>query len=566
MNAALLALFSLGCFALAYRFYARFLSDRLYGLGGDEQTPAHTRRDGVDYVPSGWTILFGHHFTSIAGASPIVGPAIAVIWGWIPAILWVVLGTILAGGVHDLGSLAVSIRHDGSSLGNLTSSIIRSRARTLLLLIVFFLMLLVLAVFGFIIATLFVSQPETVIPINVQIIVALVIGVLFYKYKVPILWPSIIGLLLLYAAIFLGIQYPVVIPPMWGLESMEIWLVLMMGYAFVASVLPVWVLLQPRDYINALILLTALGTLFIGLFVAHPTIVAPAVQLSPEGAPPFLPFLFITIACGAISGFHSMVSSGTTSKQLNRYRDARKIGYGGMLAEGALAVLVICAVSAGFPDTAAWNAHYASWGAASGLSEKLGAFLQGGSLFLNAVGIPMKFGVPMLGVVIVAFAATTMDTTCRIQRYVIAELGASYNIKILSNRYVGSGLAAGTALLLAAMKGGGQGGLILWPVFGGVNQLVAGMALLVISVWLYRQGKPVWYTMVPMIFMVIMTTWALLYTILQSINTGDMLIVFIGACVLALELWLVLEAIAVFRKGPVPLPDTEPASGAGKGT
>ncbi|NVM01857.1 MAG: carbon starvation protein A [Candidatus Helarchaeota archaeon] len=548
MNAIFLVIFSLFCFYLSIRYYGRFLDNKIFDMNSNEPTPAHRFRDGMDYVPTAKPVLFGHHFTSIAGASPIVGPAIAVIWGWIPAVLWIVLGSIFMGAVHDFGSLSISVKHDGSSIGNTAADIIKKRARTLFLFIVFFLIFFVLAVFAYIIATLFVQYPTTVIPINAQIIIAIIVGYLFYRKKIKILIPSLIALLFLYFFIWVGIKFPISIPPMLGISPLQIWIILLMIYSFIASVLPVWVLLQPRDYINSHQLIVGLSLMFIGVFVVNPKIVAPAVQASPEGAPLIIPFLFVTIACGAISGFHSLVSSGTTSKQLNKMIDGRTIGYGGMILEGCLALMALVAVSAGFSSRADWLTHYASWSQANSMGAKIGAFLIGGSRFLSALGIPEEFGVSLIGVLVIAFAATTLDTACRIQRYIISEIGKSYNIKLIQNRYLASGIAASSALALALIKGGGEGGLILWPLFGATNQLISGLALFVITVYLYKKGKPVIYTLIPMIFIALISTASMIFNLGKYINTHNWLLAVLGIIILGLEAWLISEGILVIRR------------------
>ncbi len=548
MNAIFLIIFSLLCFYLSVRYYGRFLDTKLFDMNSNDITPAHRFLDGVDYVPTAKPVLFGHHFTSIAGASPIVGPAIAIIWGWVPAFLWIVLGSIFMGAVHDFGSLAVSVKYDGSSIGNTAADIIKKRARTLFLFIAFFLIFFVLAVFAYIIATLFVQHPTTVIPINAQIIIAIAIGFLIYRKKIKILIPSIIALLFLYFFIWIGIKIPISIPPMFGMSPLQIWIILLMLYSFIASVLPVWILLQPRDYINSHQLIVGLSLMFIGVFLVNPKIVAPAVQLSPEGAPLIIPFLFVTIACGAISGFHSLVSSGTTSKQLRKMTDGKTIGYGGMILEGCLALMALVAVSAGFSSRAEWLNHYASWDQANSMGAKIGAFLTGGSRFLGALGIPEEFGISLIGVLVIAFAATTLDTACRIQRYIISEIGKSYNIISIQNRYIASGIAASSALTLALLKGGGEGGLILWPLFGATNQLIGGLALMVITVYLYKKGKPIIYTLIPMIFIALISTATMIMNLGKYINTNNWLLAILGIIILGLEAWLILEGILVIKR------------------
>jgi carbon starvation protein len=546
VNAAVLALCTFAIFLIGYRFYGRFLARSIFQLAEDEAVPSVEFQDGVDFVPTRKGVLWGHHFTSIAGAAPIVGPAIAVIWGWVPALLWVVVGTVMMGAVHDFSALVISLRTRGSSIGEIAGSVISPRVRALFLLIISFLIWIVLAVFAFIIGTLFVSNPGAIFPINIQIVVAIALGWLIYRRGVPVLIPSLVGYALLLASIFYGNAVAEALP--WLAEiSVSSWVWILLIYSFVASVLPVWLLLQPRDYLNAHQLITGLSLLTLGLVVLRPDVVAPAFNLSPEGAPPVIPFLFITIACGAISGFHGLVSSGTTSKQVGCMTDARAIGYGAMLGEGSLGMLAVLASTAGFASYAEWSGHYASWGAASGLSAKLEAFVSGSATFVASLGIPMASARTFVAVMVIAFAATSLDTGARIQRLVIGELAATYGVKPLTNRYAAGALGIGAALLLALTQAGGKGGLALWPLFGTTNQLVAGVTLLVVSVWLKRNGRPVIYTLIPMLLVAAATITAMLGEVYGYFgNFGEQwLLAVIGSLVLVCDIWIVLEGLRV---------------------
>jgi len=564
VNAALLAALTLAIFALGYRFYSSFLSTRIFQLAEDEPVPAREFEDGIDYVPTEKHVLWGHHYTSIAGAAPIVGPAIAVIWGWLPALLWVGLGTVFMGAAHDFAALVISLRHRGRSIGEVAGHVISPRVRTLFLLIVSFLIWIVLAVFAFIIGTLFVSNPGAIFPINVQIVVAILLGWLVYKRGIAILAPSLVAYLVLLVAIFYGDAFAAAFPVITRI-SVQGWVWILLIYSFAASVLPVWLLLQPRDYLNSHQLVTGLSLLFLGLLVLHPVVQAPAINAQPAGAPPMIPFLFITIACGAISGFHGLVASGTTSKQVGCMTDARPIGYGGMLGEGMLGMLAVLATTAGFATSEAWHAHYASWGAASGLSAKLSAFVDGGAGFIASLGIPLATAQTFIAVMVIAFAATSLDTGARIQRLVIAELAESWNLRLLTNRFVAGAVGIGAALLLALTQGGGQGGLILWPLFGTTNQLVAGVTLLVVSVWLRRMGRPVVYTLAPMIFVGAATVFAMLGEVRgywQNFQE-QWLLALMGGLILVLDVWVVGEGFRVLLASQrCPLPATETSGGA----
>jgi carbon starvation protein len=544
MNAALLAIIVLVAFALGYRFYSKFLSNVIFQLQADEGVPSVEFEDGVDYVPSKRHVLWGHHFASIAGAAPIVGPAIAVIWGWLPALIWICVGTIFMGAMHDFSALVISLRHKGKSIGEIAGHVVNRRVQVLFLIVISFLIWIVLAVFAFIIATLFKNNPASIFPINIQIVVAMILGWLVYRRGFGMFVPSLVGYAVLLGAIFYGGDFAQAFPIITEL-SITNWVWILLVYSFIASVMPVWLLLQPRDYLNSHQLVTALVFLTIGLVWLHPPVVAPMVNLAPEGAPPMIPFLFVTIACGAISGFHGLVSSGTTSKQVSVMTDARPIGYGGMMAEGYLGLLATLAATAGFATTAEWTQHYSSWGAANGLSSKLDAFINGGARFVGSIGIPVETAQTFMAVVIIAFAATSLDTGARIQRLVIAELGELYGVKALSNRYLAGALGIGAALLLAVTQGGGQGGLALWPLFGTTNQLVAGVTLLIVSIWLKKLGRQVAYTLVPMILIGGVTVFAMAGNLIDYFANFEelWLLAIVGSIVLVLDIWVILEGM-----------------------
>ena len=547
MNAAVIAIAVLVFYFLGYRYYSKFIAEKVFQLSDDEAMPSHELEDGVDYVPTNKHVLFGHHFSSIAGAAPIIGPAIAVFWGWVPAIFWVVLGTIFMGAVHDFSALVISARRKGRSVGDLAGVVMSGRARTLFLLIVYFLIFFVLAVFAYAIAGLFVKYPTSVLPINFEILVALAIGFFLYKKGIPLLWPSIIALILLYFTVWIGTKVPIEVPAIMG-SPIVTWIIFLLVYSFIASILPVWTLLQPRDYINSHQLFVGLFVMLLGLFVAHPQMQAPAFNPNPEGALPLFPFIFVTIACGAISGFHGLVSSGTTSKQLDKMSHARHIGYGGMLGEGTLAMVATLAVAAGI-SRADWHTHYHDWQAAS--SGGIANFVLGASTFLQALKFSPILANTFISVIVISFAATSLDTAARIQRLIIGELGSAYQIKLLENRYIGATLAVVPSLLLALFaeapgRGLGSGGFLLWPLFGATNQLVGGLTLLVATIFLWRSGRPIIYTAIPMVFLICMTTAAMVLNFKTFV--GNPLLLVLSAVILALEIWLILEAVLAFNR------------------
>jgi carbon starvation protein len=546
MSAITMLLFGLAMLSVGYLFYSKFIAERIYRLDPDFRTPAHEFRDGVDYVPTNRFVLWGHHFTSVAGAAPIVGPAIAVIWGWGPAFVWVIFGTIFFAGVHDFGALWASVRNQGKSIGTLTGNIIGARARNLFLVVIFLLLLMVNAAFAVVIANLLVAQPTAVIPTWGAILVALIIGQLIYRYKMSLLWVSIVGVVALYSLIVVGYSFPIVLPEsVLGLGPRSQWILLLFLYAGIASMLPVWVLLQPRDYINGLQLFLGLGLLYVAVLIAAPDIVAPAFNDNvPAGTPSLVPLLFVTIACGAISGFHGLVASGTTSKQLDKETDARFVGYFGSVGEGMLALAAIICTTAGFATLADWEAMYSRFGAGS-----LAAFVQGGGAILaDGFGFPEDLGATLLAVMAILFAATTMDTGLRLQRFVVQEAAelAGVRLKVVSSTLVA------LAFCLALAFGAGQdgtGGMIIWPLFGTTNQLLAGLTLSIISVILIRLGRNAWFTALPLAFLLTMSVYALLVQLGQFYQQKNWLLLGMDIVILFAALWVALEAAVAMSRG-----------------
>jgi carbon starvation protein len=740
-------------FLVAYNTYGRWLGKKIFRLSAEAVVPSRALQDDNDYVPTPKSVVFGHHFTSIAGTGPIVGPAIAVMWGWLPALIWVVLGSIFIGAVHDFGSLVVSLRNQGKSVGDVAGVVINKRVRILFLSILFVCLLIVCAIFGLVIAAVFRQYPAAIFPCTIQIPIAVAIGVWLHRRGVNLVVPSIIALVIMYATTFYGdvgwlhtFNMALAAWPTW------VWVAALLAYGFVASVLPVWALLQPRDYINSLQLLSALGLIVVGIIVASiaggaPTVegaerpalamVAPAVNLHPAGAPPIWPFLFITIACGAVSGFHCLVSSGTSSKQLACEPDARFVGYGAMLTEGFLAVLVILACGAGLglgvtvvasqsatfpgPDggtggvtarrgavgyhivrphetagslhgfvmpgldgaasvgepfdmSAGWGTgvrggvsverlrdeygvlldeegaivavgstayltRYKSWTSADGLGAKVGAFVDGAGNFVASTGLPRPWAIALMAVLVASFAGTTLDTAIRLQRYVVQELlgtllppraagafvgetgltpeaslaahpstggaaGSQYQrlpasgldseaeggqrleasatgaarqasqgtadelcyqpiipgrpslLSMATNAYFATAVAVATAAVLAAIPASGEwsfanagtGGLILWPLFGASNQLLAGLAFAVILFYLRRRRIVTWFMIPPMLFMLIVPAWAMLAELPNWWSQQRYVISALAVICLALETWMAIEAALLYGK------------------
>ena len=569
MNSLIIALLSFAGYIIAYKLYGKFISEKIFKLDNRNISPSVEINDRKDFVPTKKEILFGHHFTSIAGLGPIVGPAIAIIWGWVPAILWIVFGSIFMGGIHDLGVLIVSMRNKGGSLGDVASILISPRVKNIIMLIMFLTNLMVIAVFTLIVAILFDMYPSAVIPIWSEIPIAIILGYLIYnKNASPGLW-SIIALLLMYALVIVGAYVPLKMPEILGVNPLVIWAILSLIYSYIASTLPVTTLLQPRDYINGHQLFVALALLLIGVLFAHPVMVAPAINASPEGAPPLFPFLFLIIACGAISGFHSLVSGGTTSKQCHKETDTRAIGYGGMLMEGSLSVLVVIAVGAGIglgfheangtllTGDAAFTSHYSSWATASGLGAQLKAFVEGSANLMESYGIPVNIAVTIMGVFIVSFAATTLDSATRIQRYLVSEFAKSNKMNFLSRPHPATMVAIGVTAVVCfnggftepALK---KGALALWPLFGVSNQLLAALALFIITVYLHKKNISVRYTLLPAIFMTVITVWGAIINIETFWESANWLLFVISLVSVLIQIWIIYEAIRILKVRATP--------------
>ena len=563
METLAIVIFSLAGYLLMYRLYGRFIGKKIFAISGNNKAPSTEFEDGLDYVPTKKEIIFGHHFTSIAGTGPIVGPAIAIIWGWLPAILWVFIGSAIMGAVHDFGSLIISMRNQGKSISEFTSKYINSRTRVFFFIIVFLALWIVIAIFGLVIAIIFHIYPTSVLAVWLQIPIAVYLGRLIYKQGRSVgLW-SIIAVLLMYATIITGSYLPIDMPALFGIPATGIWTILLLIYAYIASVLPVTTLLQPRDFINAYQLIIAMVLLLLGVIVSSLSgkleVVAPVVQLTPPEAPPMWPFLFVTIACGAISGFHSLVASGTSAKQVKNENDSVFVGYGSMLVEGFLATLVIIAVAAGIGmgytkgdqtlfGFQAWSTHYATWTAAAGLGSKIGAFATGAANMMTTIGIPHNIGIVIMGVFVASFAGTTLDTATRIQRYVVSELAGDLKIKILTNRYMATAFVVITAAALAFASGAnGAGALTLWPMFGAVNQTLAALALIVITLYLKKQGGLKWLISgIPALFMSVMTLWASILNQVEYSGKEDILLLVINAATILIVVWIVVEGVIKF--------------------
>ncbi|MBL4774732.1 MAG: carbon starvation protein A [Mariprofundus sp.] len=555
MSPVVMAITVMCLYLVFFHFYAKgFLAKKIFKLDDRNITPAHSMRDDIDYVPANKYIIFGHHYASIAGLAPMLGPAIAVIWGWVPALCWVVFGTLLVGAVHDFSALVLSIRHKGQSVGSIARDVISPRTRLLFLLVIFFLVSLAMGVFVLVISGLFAApdlanipataHPEAVFPTFALMVIAMLIGYLVHKKNFP-MWPMIgVGFVLMLLTTRIGLDMPIT-----GFAASD-WTWALLIYAFIASVLPVWLLLQPRDFLNSLLLYLALFAMLAGFFVLAPDWVAPAFNPDPVGAPPLMPFLFIVIACGAVSGFHGLVASGTTSKQLNKESDATLVGYGGMIGESLLALLAVLATTAGaFSSRADWEAFYGSWEKAAGLHQKLGIFIQGNANFIHQLGVPLDYAAAFISVVVVGFAMTSVDTGARLLRFNLEEIGDTIKVKALGNRYVATTLAIGAIGFFAFFTMEGKpAGLFLWTLFGTTNQILAGLTLLTVTIYLYRKKKPILYTMLPMILVLGATISGMLMGMSKAIGNEQWTVAAVGAVIFILAVWVLIEAVMVVKK------------------
>ncbi|EMS89220.1 carbon starvation CstA family protein [Leptospira noguchii] len=644
---------------LGYKFYSGYISKSIFDLKNIlNDTPAHKLNDGVDYLPTKPIVLFGHHYASIAGLAPVLGPAVAVIWGWLPAMLWVVFGSIFVGCVHDFGALVVSVRNQGKSIGQVAEDLLGHRARSLFHAIIFFLVSLAMGVFVLVLAEMFSADPSTnsvshtitkekksgsittsnesasnhkqisdnvdsnsiglkkkptltnsnqtqnskftnsetankkvhdhpgeirteekpsirlrshfpeaVIPSAVIMILAVIMGYLHYKKGMnltPLTVFSVFGTLF---SMVLGMQDSVL---SWtGLSHVETspstgtWKYILLFYAFLASVTPVWLLLQSRDYINSFLLYLGIVLIYLGFFTGgilqnFSSFNAEVIRTETIGLD-LIPFVFITIACGAVSGFHALVSSGTTAKQLDKETDARPIGYGGMIGESLLGLSAVIACTIGFSSSEEWSGFYRSWSGIQGLAPQVGAYIYGTGRFLSQIGIPETFGQGFIALIVISFALTSLDSATRLLRYNIEEIAESTRISwiqtFVGNRYVSSLIACAAIGFFAFLEIEQDGkkkpaGLALWKLFGTTNQLLAGLALLVVTIFLLKLKKKIKVSFIPMLFVLSVTLWAMIRNFLDFLTgpSPNLLLAAVGGTLIFLTLWLLLEALLTWNR------------------
>ena len=535
MNGLALLLGATFIFIVAYITYGSWLAKK-WGVDPSRPTPAYTQKDGIDYVPTQPAVLLGHHFSSIAGAGPIVGPISAAVFGWIPVCLWIIIGSIFFGGVHDYGSMVASLRHKGQSIGQIIESNVGRRAKLLFSIFAWITLLVVVAAFANIVASTFVANPGAGTASLLFIVLAVIFGYAVYRSGVPLLVGTIVGIAGMILSFWLGHIFPLSL-------SKEVWLLILLAYVFVASIAPVWILLQPRDYLNSFLLYAMMIAAFLGIVFYQPTMeIAGFVGFDIGGGQWLFPVLFLTVACGAISGFHSLVSSGTSSKQLDNERNAKLIGYGSMLIEGLLAICAIISL-----------AYVAADKLPTLLKQggPVNAFAQGTATFMTSLGLDFSLSKEFVALTISAFALTTLDTATRLGRFIFQEmlapnLHSQQEVKpnsireALGNRYVATLITIAAAWYMASGSY-----LTIWPIFGTANQMLAALALLAITAWLKKEGKETFMITIPMYFMFAVTFTSLGQLI--YVNLGkNWLIVGVSTLLAILSVALAVEAFRVF--------------------
>jgi carbon starvation protein len=578
MNAALLLIIAAILFYLGYRFYARYIS-RVFEENDKNPTPSCSMKDDCDYVPTKPIVLFGHHFSSIAGGGPIIGPTVALLFGFIPVWLWAVLGSIFIGGVHDMTAMFASVREKGKSVAEIAKSTLGNTGFFLFISFAILLLLLVTSAFLGLTATALTSllslevlkldPAQTIVKtvtvggiVNAQIggiastsvivitCFAPIIGYLVYKRQINVYLASVIAIIVCIFSIIVGMSYPITL-------NTTVWMIILCFYTFLAAGIPVWIILQPRDFTNSFLLYLGVAGLFIAGVVAGikgVTISAPALNITDASSKlgPIWPFLFITVACGAISGFHCLVAGGTSSKQVAKESDIKKIAFGGMLLEGMLAIGVLVAVGCGLAFADYTNIVFPT--IAGVRSNPILAFAAGaGGLFNIGLGIPPVYGT-IFGILLVeGFVVTTLDTAVRLNRYLFEELWQVIfkNVPKIMKTYIFNSFLCVALMFILAYN---NAFLVIWPIFGSANQLLASLALIAVSVWLVKKGKNIWFTVLPAIFMMATTLYSLAVLLMEKyipkhnimLSVVDVLLIIlsIGVIAMAYKKWRGLRKTA----------------------
>ncbi len=535
MSLSILLLISAIILLFAYRIYGKYVYNK-FGLSDARKAPSHTHRDGIDYEPSKPIVVLGHHFASIAGAGPIVGPIIAVTFGWIPAVIWILVGGIFFGAVHDLGSMAASLRTEGKSIGVIIRNQIGIKGKQLFILFSFSTLILVIGVFSDIIAKTFVANPGVASASILFIFLAVAFGYLnrlVGNKNIAFIAITVIGVILMYYFVYLGTQIPLALDYKW-------WVGGLLVYAFIASVTPVSLLLQPRDYLNSYLLYGMMIAAVAGVLVANPTIeMSTEVQFSSESLGYVFPVLFVTIACGAISGFHALVASGTTSKQLDKESDAKIVGFGGMLIESFLAIISVGAVI--ILSRTEYLDRLTVEGPVALFSTGLGGMI-------SSLGISEPFAVGFVALTVSAFALTTLDTCTRLARFTLQEyfedMPQPAAQVMAKNRYLSTTIVIILSVLLLASGEFEK----LWPIFGSANQLLAALALLTIGVWLMKKNISATFVTIPMFFMFTVTLASLGLFAWKNFQDEGYILASIASILFVLAIALILLAIRSLKK------------------
>lgn len=509
-------------FIIAYFTYGKYVESKL-DVNPENETPAIYMADGVDYVAAKKPVLLGHHFATIAGGGPIIGPITAVLFGWIPAVLWIVIGSIFIGGVHDYTSLQASIRHKAQSIGTIIKEYIGKRGQTLFLVFTIATLMLIVGVFVILVANTFVAVPEAATASVLFLGLAIIFGFVVNQLRVNFVMASVLGVIAMLASVWIGVIFPI------SLGAIT-WSLILLGYAYLASVLPVWVLLQPRDYLNSFLLYGMIIGAVLGIIIANPTIqMAGYTGLYNEDLGFLFPILFITVACGAISGFHSLVSSGTTAKQLDNERNGKFIAYGSMLLEGFLAVIAIGSVA--YLSQAEFAVRMTD------LGGPIGTFAAGIGFFMSHWGIAETTATAFTALTASAFLLTTLDSATRLGKYAVQEIAESRAPAFQNNHVATVVILIGAGAL--ALSGTWSS---VWPLFGSANQMLGALALLAVSVWLIKKGVSAWFTIIPMVFMFIVTLAALGVLMQTNAAKGNWFLAISSFILFVLCIFLVVEA------------------------
>ncbi len=536
MSAAILVLVALAAFLAGYFFYGGIVARR-FGLDPERPTPAHTLRDGVDYVPARPQILLGHHFSSIAGAAPIIGPIIAAVFGWVPVFLWILLGGIFMGAVHDFSALVASVRHEGRSIGEVIDRRLGRGAKILFLVFAWSALLLVIAVFVNAVAKTFYKVPQAGTASTLLIASAVLFGLAVYRLKAPVLPATLGGLVLIALTLVAGHHYPLRL-------TVTEWKLVLLGYIYVASVTPVWILLQPRDFLNSFLLYALLVAGVAGTLLVDPSLHMKAWTGFETDLGPLFPILFVTVACGALSGFHSLVASGTTAKQLDSEIHAKPIAMGAMLIESLLAVVALVTAAMLVPGKYASEIH----------GGAIPIFAKGIAGFVAAAGGSFAFGLTFASVAVAEFALTSLDTATRIARFAFQELAqppagaegpfASLRSLLSRNRF----LATTVTVFLGGWLALSGGERTIWPIFGAANQLLAALAFLAVFVWMVHRGRKAGFLAAPTAFMFLVTLGALGWEAVHFAGRKKWLLAVLAVFLAVLALVLAFDALAVLRR------------------